>query len=131
MEPVRHGRDDEGEPAGARFLRAAAMEPVRHGRDDATRDWPVPHAEVPQWSPSVTDGMTMVAGDGRELYLMPQWSPSVTDGMTRPVSGRAAPDVAAAIEPVRHGRDDGVAGVAPEAEAIAAMEPVRHGRDDS
>src|SRR5258708_37667589 len=63
----------------------AAMEPVRHGRDDDQ-------------------------ARGADLFPLsrPQWSPSVTDGMTRPASWKAEPDEGpAAMEPVRHGRVDG------------------------
>ena len=58
------------------------MEPVQIGRDDLDA-WAV----VPS-------------------YQVPQWSPSRSDGMTTPDQLAALSAIAAAMEPVQIGRDD-------------------------
>src|SRR5258708_32688961 len=106
------------------------MEPVRHGRDDPAF-WPArTSASPPQWSPSVTDGMTGSGAPPVNPDCAPQWSPSVTDGMTRNTVRLSIFHQLAAMEPVRHGRDDPTAMCSPVHSVRAAMEPVRHGRDD-
>src|SRR5258708_7986043 len=62
MEPVRHGRDDPQRDCPGWLPDTAAMEPVRHGRDDLATLRTFYALIGPQWSPSVTDGMTPEAG---------------------------------------------------------------------
>ena len=132
MEPVRWGRDDKISFGSFVAPAIAAMEPVRWGRDDTdVRLSRSARLIRPQWSPSAGDGTTRRAGrparrgagrrngarplgTGRPSAAAallfseppPQWSPSAGDGTTFADDMRPTDAVAAAMEPVRWGRDD-------------------------
>jgi len=131
MEPVLGGRDDHVADNAARLAKLAAMEPVLGGRDDAGVDCPGARLPVsPQWSPSLADGTTAIAGSCRCRLLAPQWSPSLADGTTCRESGRPWPVSAPQWSPSLADGTTRGAPRGPVLDRVAAMEPVLGGRDD-
>ena len=63
------------------------MEPVGFDGDDSCqRPGSAADSLVPQWSPSVSTGMTAPATTFEVNENSPQWSPSVSTGMTAPAT---------------------------------------------
>ena len=109
----------------------AAMEPARGERDDLITGISGDTLILPQWSPLVVSGMTLVSDIWRRVFgtaamepargerddvhspvlvfatlVQPQWSPLVVSGMTLRSPQGPDPAAPAAMEPARGERDD-------------------------
>src|ERR1022692_4240637 len=81
------------------------MEPVQIGRGDVDPVTRQLQQVKPQWSPSRSDGVTILARVASVTLTSPQWSPSRSDGVT----GKISQTVQSAPEPQwSPSRSDGV-----------------------
>jgi len=131
MEPVLGGRDDLLGRASEGLAPPAAMEPVLGGRDDLRKHCiPCRGASGRNGARPWRTGRRPATIDGVTTVLVPQWSPSLADGTTIVDRAPLTPDQKAAMEPVLGGRDDAAHPAGPSRHGGAAMEPVLGGRDD-